>query len=326
MSEALRTCGQQTLWDIPSATSSPAEGSGASPCDGPDGRTTGRCGLEAAPAPVSARQEKAEGLQTLVTSGLIGRDSLRSAALQQSLESRLLRRLDTAGSTLFNLTWRRKTTPLGRVYLERAVLGHRTLGKDSTSSQSAWPSPKASDDNSSRYSDPQRGSAVHYARPNHSTDLAHLAQHLASWPTPMAGSPATEEYSEAGNTDASRKTGRVLQTNLATDAKMLAGWPTPNTMDTVERMEMRPSREATGRTVGYLSEAVVSYGEPMPTRIRSSGEIVTGFSAEMVSGGQLRPEHSRWLMGVPPEWDGFVCTATRSVSRRRRSSSGRTGK
>src|SRR5271163_726838 len=51
-------------------------------------------------APVSAPQEKAKGLETLVTSGLIGSDSSASAGLQACLESRLMQRLDTAGSTL----------------------------------------------------------------------------------------------------------------------------------------------------------------------------------------------------------------------------------
>ena len=40
------------------------------------------------------------------------------------------------------------------------------------------------------------------------------------------------------------------------------GWPTPNTIDSIERTGMRPSRAATGRTTGYLSEAVVSYASP----------------------------------------------------------------
>ena len=63
----------------------------------------------------------------------------RVLALQSSLESRLLQRLDTAGSTLFKLTWRRSITPLGRRLLERAVSVRRTSGSGCTS----WPTPRA---------------------------------------------------------------------------------------------------------------------------------------------------------------------------------------
>ena len=45
--------------------------------------------------------------------------------------------------------------------------------------------------------------------------------------------------------------------------KFTAMWPTPATMDYIERTGMRPSREATGRTTGYLSEEIIKW--PTPT-------------------------------------------------------------
>jgi len=107
--------------------------SGTTLSTSPDGPTTAPCGQDRAPVRVSARQAKAKGLTTLATSGRIGLDSSESAALQSCLESRLMTLLDTAGSTLFKLTWKRKRTPLGRRYLERAASVLRTSASGCTS-------------------------------------------------------------------------------------------------------------------------------------------------------------------------------------------------
>ena len=332
MSEALPKSSQQTLWDTASATSSPAEASGRSPSDGQDGTTAASAGREAAPAPASAQQAKAKGLATLVTSGLIGYGSSASAALQQCLENRLMQRLDTAGSTLFSLTWKRKATPLGRRYLERAASGRRTAGKGFTS----VPSPKASDENGSRYVDPQRGSAVHYARPGHSSDLCHVAQHLASVPTPMAGSPATETYNAAGNSDYSRRivelatvpTPRVcenVQTNLDEIAATGSSWlgqgrgatvaavTTPSARDWKDTSGMSESGvDPDGSTRSRLDQL------PRQAQLAASGPTATGGTEGMASTGQLDPAYSRWLQGIPPMWCWFTVMAHRSRSVRRK--------
>jgi len=63
-----------------------------------------------------------------------------------------------------------------------------------------------------------------------------------------------------------------------------------------------------------------------PARLTASGLMLIGCAAGMSDGGQLKPEHSRWLMGIPPAWDACGVTATQSVRGRRRPSSRLTSK
>ena len=116
-----------------------------------------------------------------------------------------------------------------------------------------------------------------------------------------------------------------------------AMWPSPVALDTMARTGMRPSREATGRTTGYLSEAVVSYGaaqwptpcarDHMPAHtaeyiaekkaqghgmsvlpdyaahaIAATGITAPGSLATTEKPGALAPEFVAWLMGFPQEW------------------------
>ena len=50
------------------------------------------------------------------------------------------------------------------------------------------------------------------------------------------------------------------------------------------------------------------------------GRTVIGSPAETENTGQLNPAHSRWLMGLPPEWDACAPTATPSSRKPRKRS------
>ena len=172
---------------------------------------------------------------------------------------------------------------------------------------------------------------------------------LAGWPTPMAGSPATENYNEAGNNDSSRKTVELCgwaspkvnddnldrrgaeatkkewnrenasRSSLPLEVKMLAAWPTPNCPNggRVQSDEVTMTQRKTDGTKAQAAlENVARLSGPV--RLTAGGLVLTGSDAGMESSGQLNPALSRWLMGVPPAWDDFACTATRSVSQRRK--------
>lgn len=101
----------------------------------------------------------------------------------------------------------------------------------------------------------------------------------------------------------------------------LAGWPTATATDSLKTGMVAPRKGMMG-----LSETAPlarwSMDHPAgPARRKASGEVLTGSSAEMDSGGPLNPAHSRWLMGFPPEWDACAVTAMPSSRKSRRSSS-----
>ena len=285
MSEASQTWTRPTFEDSSSATSSPALECGATPLDSPDGPMIDLFGREVVLAPASQPQEKAKGLQTLVTSGHIGHPSSGSAALQLSLESRLHQRLDMAGSTLFTLTWKRRRTPLGRSYLERQASVRRTNAKDCTS-----------------------------------------VPILASVPTPMSGSPATETYNAAGNNDYSRKIVELASTATpaARDYRSESATDEYNETRWNHKRGKALSAQVTLSETGVDPDGSIRQRLdqlPRQAQLADSGATATGGTPAMKSTGQLNPDYSRWLMGLPIEFSNCADTAMRSFRKLRRNSS-----
>lgn len=254
-----------TLKDSHSAIFSPGSASGLTPCGAPDGLTVAPSGQVPAPVSHSASQENAGDSMTPATCGPHGFTLYRSAALTSSLVSRLQARTASHGSTLYNLTWKRRNTPS-----QLSIFALRASVR--------------------RISDSA----------------------FSGWPTPLT-SNTKNAYQDAKKVIARNLAGR--QQNLQ-DIACLTGWPTPTT--TAAKGGYQGGRIRHGKlSTDRLDVAAQIAG---PVRLTATGGMLTGCSAGMESGGQLNPDLSRWLMGLPDAWASCAPTETPSLCRSRKRS------
>jgi hypothetical protein len=329
---------QLSLELLPSVISSPERASGALRFAAQASPIRSACGAVHPLASLSARQAQALGLLTSGTYGRHGFTSSNSHALQKSMASRLQARTDLLGSTLFGLTWKLRDTPsLRSIFALRA--GERPTGGSGFTSwpmpraadsmggvepegatgrklctiadMAAWPTPTARENAGCPEKKEQRRqrNKVKWKNGNGFGLSTAEAASLSSWATPSA-----TDYKGSVTLEATMKrqeeSGRGV--NLREEVvRFLAGWATPNTMDGLpqrssEAMQRVYNTTRKGRTApSNLREQVdpTQYPENFPpltpARLMASGEMLTGSSAGMESGGQLDPDHSLWLQGYP---------------------------
>lgn len=150
---------------------------------------------------------------------------------------------------------------------------------------------------------------------------------LSAWPTPTVGNASGSQTAKEASATGKRPDGSKATVALNPVAK-LAAWQTPTQIDSRrgdyqydrgDKTKARPSNSGMAKTAAHENQFAIR------GRLTASGEMQTGCCAEILTesqrGAPLNPAHSRWLMGLPIEWDFCGATVTRSTRKSRKASS-----
>lgn len=315
-----------TSGDTPNIIGSAASQAGPSHSGLLDGLTTALSGLLASLASPSAPQESSSEPTMSDTSPPSSLNSSASAALQESLESRLLQNLHgISGSPEYVWSLKRWDTPSGpSIFALRArarsekdglCVAIRPLGSASSSDHptsdngfTGWPTPDANAMNlgESLESFQARQSVLKAKHGNGNgagmpIAIACQLAPLSGWPTPCAGD---EKWRCSTPEAADRRSESGKQMSLEVVAH-ITGWFTPAARDWKDTSGM----SATG----------VNPDGSIRNRLDQLGRQVGLCSpAETARPAALNPAFSRWLQAYPVEWCQAAIRAHRSMPTTRR--------
>jgi len=274
---------QQTFQGFKESICSQESGAGSMPCNWLDGLKDGQCGQDRVRVNRSAVPGGERVLKMKDISGRKCSGSSKGVSLQLFLENRLQALPESTGCSLYKLTLKERVTKSGSsIYALRASVP-RTSGKEF----SGWPTASARDwkDSAGMAIEATNPDGTKRVRMDQLPRVALLAGLMTST-TNAFPQPETE---------------RGLRTPAG--QALLAGWGTPTASEAGGNPEDAVTRKeclGIGKSVTQLTHQVKLL---QPVRLKASGEILTGSSAEMENGGQLNPLHSAWLMGYPCVWD-----------------------
>lgn len=260
-----------------------------------------------------------------------------SKNLSERLTAKLMKRLPY-GSIEFQMNWKRRATPSGRLYYQlvaserltgdtefsgwptvktsntNGVGIHGNGGKDlQTVAMSAYPTPNVPNGGrSTAHAEMKEGTAYHNGK-KVQVGLESIAK-MASWRTPtaedgMRGVPSRDHPRQVHSLDSQVRTSAWVSPTAQDHSR---GNKPPREMDTgiplsqqVASWRSPASQDSKWRATPNTNKARMESGKQVSLEmqaVEATGAISNSATSPTAKSGGLNPALSRWLQGYPKEW------------------------